>query len=155
MFLRLPLCTCISVQACVAFMNGCVWPTMQKKKDRDKNSAPVCLCVCMCMLGVSDALELPFFFPDKDSICHRAICCLPSRQSVLHAAFTLMSPLHSSRFADATHRHTHTLLNSTPHFFSCVHTDVYAHSFHTHKQTHTFSFCHTYCLCTFTHIHTD
>lgn len=54
--------------------------------------------------GLSDALELPFFFPDKDSICHRAICCLPSRRSIRHAAFTLMSPLHSSRLAaDAVH----------------------------------------------------
>lgn len=72
----------------------------------------VCASVCVCERrearcrggGLSDALELPFFFPDKDSICHRAICCLPSRQSIRHAAFTLMSPLHSSRLAaDAVH----------------------------------------------------
>lgn len=75
----------------------------------------VCLQECVCERegrrrrgaeegGLSDALELPFFFPDKDSICHRAICCLPSRRSIRHAAFTLMSPLHSSRLAaDAVH----------------------------------------------------
>lgn len=53
-----------------------------------------------------DAPELPFFFPDKDSICHQAICSLRVRISMIsNHSTTLCSPwchLYTHLSADTT-----------------------------------------------------
>lgn len=57
------------------------------------------LCAELLSKSVYDAAELPFFFLDKASICHRAIYSLRVRISMISTfckcAFTLTSPLYN------------------------------------------------------------